>query len=258
MTRLRLALSTAAFGLAIAALGLVLSPWSERPAVAQSASFDPAQTSEIEAIVRAYLLAHPEIIVEAVTLYEKAQEEQQLAMQQEQIVARRADLVDRATSPVVGNPDGDVTLVEFFDYQCPYCKRMVERMEELMAEDPDLRVVFKEFPILGPNSVIAAKAALAAREQGLYEELHGEMMAHDGQLNEELIHQMAGRVGLDVERLIRDMESPQVLAEIAANLELAQAIGVRGTPAFVIGDQLVPGAVGLEVLQDLIRQQRNG
>ena len=241
----------------LATAGLVLG-LALTPAAAQDDALSAAQRAEVEEIVRAYLLDNPEIVYEALTILQQREEMAAAERQREMVVAFRDQLTESPSSPIMGNPDGDVTLVEFFDYQCGYCKRMLDRMFQIADDDSNLRIVFKEFPILGPQSTVAAQAALASREQGLYIELHNALMGFQGPLSDDVIFGLAREVGLDVDQLQRDMQSDAVMAEISANLELARALDIRGTPAFVIGDNVIPGAVGLGVLQDMIEQVRSG
>jgi len=159
-------------------------------------------------------------------------------------------------SPVTGNPDGDVTLVEFFDYNCPYCRQVAPVVAEAEATDPQLRIVYKEFPILGPGSVFAAKAALAAHQQGLYFAFHEALMQAGGRADEESVLAVARDVGLDVERLRSDMKDPEIQAAIDRNLALAEALRITGTPGFVVGRRILRGATELETLQSLIREAR--
>ncbi|MBW8728935.1 MAG: DsbA family protein, partial [Inquilinus limosus] len=163
-----------------------------------------------------------------------------------------------ASSPVIGNAQGDVTLVEFFDYQCGYCKRAQPDLERLVKQDTGLKVVLKEFPILGPASVTAARASLAAKMQGKYLEFHTKMMGLKGQLTDQVIYDTAQQVGLDLDKLKQDMNDASVVAELRANMDLAQALGVQGTPAFVINDQIIPGAVGFDALKSEIDKERAG
>ena len=149
-------------------------------------------------------------------------------------------------------------MVEFFDYNCPYCRQVASVMAEAEAGDPELRVVYKEFPILGPGSVFAAKAALAADRQGRYVEFHKALMDADSRVDETSVLAIAEEVGLDVERLKQDMQDPAIQAEIDGNLELAQALRITGTPGFVIGDEFVRGATDLETMTGLIEAARNG
>jgi protein-disulfide isomerase len=159
-------------------------------------------------------------------------------------------------SPVGGNPDGDVTLVEFFDYNCGYCKRVMPAVEAVAEADPNLRIVYKEFPILSEGSMIAARAALASRAQDLYEPFHEALMGFEGRIGESEVFAIAEGVGLDVEQLREDMGSDAVTAEIAANMDLARALQINGTPAFVVGDQVIPGAVPQAQLESAIAEAR--
>ncbi len=172
------------------------------------------------------------------------------------IIGRQDELLNDPASPVGGNPDGDVTLVEFFDYQCPYCKRIFPSIQALLAEDRNLRYVFKEFPILGKESVFAARAALAARRQGKYLEFHTALMPARGKLTETRVMRLAEKAGLDVDRLRRDMADRTIDAMIQRNLDLADGLGIFSTPVFIIGDTQVPGAVEIDTLKILIARAR--
>jgi protein-disulfide isomerase len=150
-----------------------------------------------------------------------------------------------------------VALVEFFDYRCPYCKQVAPAIEALLGEDKQLRIVYKEFPVLGPESVTASRAALAARKQGKYEALHRALMGMKGQINDAAIFNVAQSAGLDVEKLKRDMQAPEIDRMLQANQQLAAALDIRGTPGFVIGDEVVPGAIGIDALRQLIATARS-
>ena len=226
------------------------------PSQPAAQTYGEAERAEIELIVRDYLLRNPEIIVEAIEVLQSREQQAQLEQQRQALAALQSEVFDSPTSPTMGNPDGDVVLVEFFDYQCGFCKRVLDDVFELSESDGNIRVVFKELPILGPESVVAARAALAARPQGRYVELHNALMGYRGTLSEQVIFDIAADIGLDVDRLRSDMESPEVAAEIAANLQLAQRLGIGGTPAFVIGDQVVPGAIGLDRMRALVEAER--
>ena len=219
----------------------------------------PADLSvqQIEKIVREYLLREPEIIYQALEELQRRQAEAEAARQQAAIAENRSELLNDPASPVGGNPDGDVTLVEFFDYRCAYCRRVVSSMRALLDEDRDLRVVFKELPVLGPDSERAARAALASRRQGGYVPFHFALMAAED-LSLQGIRAAAEAVGLDPDRLEADMAAPEVNAAIQANYALANELGIEGTPAFVIGTQLIPGAVDKARLEQLIREARSG
>jgi len=216
---------------------------------------DKAQ-AEFEQRVRAYLLEHPEVISEALQRLEEREQAAQANQAQAALKAYADKLLRDPESPVGGNPKGDVSLVEFFDYNCSYCRQVAPHMVKVEASDPKLRIVYKEFPILGPNSTFAAKAALAAHRQGKYAELHKALMEAKGPNTEKTVLDTVGRLGLDLDRLKTDMADPAVQAQIDANLVLARALHVRGTPGFVVGDKIVRGAVDLATMERLIQEAR--
>jgi protein-disulfide isomerase len=223
------------------------------PMSSKAADLDP-----FEQRVREYLLKNPEVILEALQILR----ERELAAEVENItrtIAERSeDILNDPAAPVGGNPSGDVTLVEFFDYNCQYCRRVAPTVVELEGDDPGLRLVYKEFPILGPGSQFAARAALASRRQGKYVPFHNALMQATGQVTEESVMDVARTVGLDPEQLMADMQDPALQEAIARNLRLAEALGITGTPSFIIGEEVVPGAVDLGTLQRLIAHARRG
>jgi protein-disulfide isomerase len=212
---------------------------------------------QIEKIVRDYLLREPEVVYQALEELQRRQAEATAARQQAAIAENQSELLDDPSTPEGGNPEGDVTLVEFFDYRCAYCRRVVSSMRALLDEDRGLRVVFKELPVLGPDSVRAARAALASRKQDRYVPLHFALMAADD-LSPAGIRAAAEAVGLDPDQLEADMAAPEVTGAIDANYALANELGIEGTPAFVIGGQLLPGAVEKARLEQLIQEARSG
>lgn len=222
-----------------------------------AAEFSAEQRTEIEKIVREYLIKNPDVMLEVLQAAQEQIRSEARAQRAAALVERRREIYEDPESPVSGNPKGDVTLVEFFDYRCPYCKQVVPAIDALLAEDKQLRFVYKEFPVLGPESVTAARAALAARKQGKYEAMHRALMGLKGQVNEAAVLNAAESVGLDVERLKRDMAAPEIDKILQDNQELAEALNIRGTPAFVIGDEIVPGAVSLDALRQLVKVARN-
>lgn len=237
----------------LAGLSIGLTAGSAAPAMAQGTEPAPAftreQTRAIERIVRDYLLKNPEILPEVVQALESK-------MARNAIAANRDALFNDANSVSIGNPKADVTIVEFFDYTCGYCQVMAPRLQKLVAADSNLRLVFKEFPIRSPVATFASKAAIAARKQGRYVEFHNALYAKGGVLTEASILEKAKSVGLDVNRLKKDMESPEVEAIIEANHSLGNALSIRGTPAFIINNQMVPGAVSEEELVAQIKTAR--
>ena len=244
------------------AIAVVAGVWfglkadAQRAQVAPPMSTDPAELDPFEQRVREYLLSNPEVIMEALQLLQERQRAAEAENLKRRLAERRAEILHDPAAPVGGNPDGDVTLVEFFDYNCPYCRRVAPSVAELVETDPDLRVVYKEYPILGPGSQFAARAALASAKQGKYASFHHALMEADGQVTEQTVIEVARTVGLDIERLRADMEDPAIQEAIARNLQLANALGITGTPSFIIGQELVPGAVDLGTLLGLIDRAR--
>lgn len=216
----------------------------DRPAVASK--------GEIEQIVREYIVRHPEVLIESVRAY---QERERIAAQQrsrEAVLAKRRELFEDAASPVAGKADAGIRIVQFFDYNCGYCRRVSSTVAKLLEERPDVQVIFRELPILGPESHLAARGALAARKQGAYLEFHHALMDLKSPATKAAIEETAGKLGLDIARLKADMVSAEVQAMLAENQRLAGAIGVQSTPSFVIGSELVSGAMDLPGFQALI------
>lgn len=230
------------------------------PAAAQSA-FTEAQRAEIVEILRRALREDPAILREALTGLDAADQRARAEAQRVAIRQNGEALFADAADPVRGNPRGDVTIVEFFDARCPYCKQMQPAMDALLRRDPNVRVVTKDLPILGPSSVVAARALLASQRQGRYAAYYDALMSLRTEPTEAVLREQAQRVGLDWARLRRDMEDPAIAERIAANLRLAHALGVEGTPALVIGSgpataHLVPGAVELGQLERMVAEAR--
>ena len=237
---------------AIAACAVVLG-------VTQAAAQAPAANlsrDQIEQIVREYLLNHPEIIVEAIEGLEEKRRRATEDSQRAALATQRDLILNDPDAPVGGNPGGDVTLVEFFDYRCPYCKQVAQPLAQLIKEDGKVRFVFKELPVLGPDSVTAARAALAAHMQGKYAEMHDALLRHRGTYDDQAIARIAAEVKLDPRRLKADMAKPEITAMLDRNRQLARDLAVTGTPAFVIGNMVVPGAVDLETLKKLVADAR--
>jgi protein-disulfide isomerase len=228
-------------------------------AIAQPAppmSGKAAELDPFEQLVREYLLKNPEVIMEALQVLEERQRAAEAETFKRTIAERSDEILNDPAAPVGGNPAGDVTLVEFFDYNCPYCRRVAPTVVELEEADPGLRVVYKEFPILGPGSEFAARAALASQLQDKYVPFHNALMRATDQVTEQTVIEIAREVGLDTERLEQDMRDPAIEEAIARNLQLANALGITGTPSFVIGDRMVPGAADFGTLQRLIAEVR--
>src|SRR5262245_12162756 len=217
---------------------------------------EPADQTALGKTIRTYLLANPEVLVEAMQELERKQDNQRDATASKVIQEKQAELFRDADSPLGGNPNGDVVIVEFNDYQCPYCKRTHQSMKSVVGADGKIKVIYKDLPILGDASKIAALAALASVKQGKHQPLHNALMEYSGRLDRDKILDIAQSAGLDRAQLEKDMEDPKLKAVIERNLALATALGVRGTPAFVIGKQFVPGAIDAAALKQLIAEAR--
>ena len=233
---------------------LLLNPGVRGMALAAS----EMSQDQLDQRIHDYILAHPEVLVQALQSLDERQRQAEAAQAKETLKARANDIFQDRQSPVGGNAQGNVTLVEFFDYNCPYCRMMAPIMDQAMADDPQLRIVYKEFPILGPDSVFAAKAALAAEKQGKYAVFHKALYSAKTRVTEAIVLKVAAETGLDVERMRGDMQQPEIQAAIDRNAELAQALRITGTPGFVAGDQIFPGATDLATLKKLIEQARAG
>jgi protein-disulfide isomerase len=232
------------------------------PPAASAQSFSDGQRGEIGTIVKSYLLAHPEVLEEAMAELNKRQAAAE-AEKHEASVATNADAIFNSPRGVVlGNKDGDVTFVEFFDYNCGYCKRAMADMLDLMKTDPKLKVVLKEFPVLSEGSVEAAKVAVAVRMQDpsgkKYLDFHQRLLGGRGPADKARAMAAAKEAGLDTARIEKDLASPEGRATIEENFKLAESMGMNGTPSYVIGKQVVIGAVGLDDLREKIAVARCG
>jgi protein-disulfide isomerase len=245
-------------------ISLIASAASFNTFAAQT--FSPEQQKQIDSMIHDYLLNHPEILIQM------SQKLQQQHMQEIATIEQHAQkviptltkpLFYDSTSPIAGNPQGNITLVEFFDYQCPHCKEMTATIDNLIKKDPNLKVVYKEFPIFGRSSELAAQAALAANKQGKYLAFHDALMNADSNIDEKFILELAKNQGLNVEKLQKDMKDPAIMAEIKQNQSMAKQLKLLGTPAFVIGNTqnpqhiaalLIPGTTSEQILQMLIQK----
>lgn len=219
------------------------------PFAAPADALETAEREAIEAVVRELLQREPQVVIEAIEAFRAQQESARQAATQAALVTH-AERLTAADHPSAGPSDAPVTLVEFFDYRCSFCRRMAPTVVSLMETNPEVRRVFIEFPVLGPESLRAAQAALAVWEQdpSLYPDFHHALM-HADDLSAPALVRMATQLGLDGERLVDDMQSTSVRERLQRNYELASAIGVEGTPAYVVGDRLLPGAVPIQQLQ---------
>ena len=240
-----------------AAAGCLLALFASSSAVGEPMT--PGQTEAIEKIVHEYLLKNPEIIVEAFESYRERQRLAEIAAVRKTLAQRKNDLRHDPGSPVGGDPAGDVVVIEFFDYRCGVCKRVHPIVAELIRTDKKIRRVYKEWPILGPESVFAARAALASRRQGKYLAFHKALMDAKRALTPATVFKIAETVGIDSGRLEKDMEDPKIAAILKRNHELAEELKLTGTPSFVIGDELLRGGRDLDGMRAIVdRQRRQG
>jgi len=227
------------------------------PAIAQDKSaFTAAQREQLKTLVHDYLMENPEVIAEAIG---KLQEKEEAKKDQDRlatIAMNKQELINPKEQTAIGNLQGDITIVEFFDYNCGYCKSMFNDLLQVMKSDGKIKIVTKEFPILGPSSITATKAALASRNQRKYAEFHQALMTYKGGLNDAAIMTVAKGVGLNVEKLQEDMKDPEFDKLIEKNHDLAKQLGITGTPALLIGDTFIGGAIGKDRLVSLIAAAR--
>lgn len=208
--------------------------------------------ADIKRLALEAILEKPEILIEALSILQERENVALAEAQTDALSELRDDFEQNA--PIFGNLDGSVTLVEFFDYNCGYCRRASSEVKAVLEASKDVRIIYREFPILGPGSEVAARASLAARNQGKYQQFHEAMMALNGQAVEASVMKIAGDVGLDLEVLKTDMQSDLVNDHIAASLRLAEALGITGTPTFVLGDEIIPGVIERGTLLEKIAE----
>ena len=242
------------------AVATPLTPAAAQGEITPAPQFTPLQQNQIRLIIRDYLLENPDVIYEAIQILQQRQQTGQEERQRLALTDQRELLVNSPDDPTVGDPDADVVVVEFFDYKCPYCKSVWPTLAQLLSEDRGVRLVYKEFPILGQDSVYAARASLAAYRQApeKYKAFHEALMRASATLNEDVVMRIADAVGLDVERLKEGMAAEDIAEIIENNYRLARSLGINGTPGFVIGEKVVPGAINLETLRALVREARAG
>ncbi len=226
----------------------ILSAWAESSSVPGQPALDRA--------IEQYIRLHPEVIEQALRSLEVTRQEEERLRVVQAVATHQEELLRDLASPVSGNPNGDVTVIEFFDYRCGYCKRVASAVTQLQRDDPGVRVVYKDFPILGEASAFGARAALAAREQGKHQAFHEAMLASDNELTQEEVFAIAQRVGLDVKKLETDLQAPDRQTALDRNRALATLLGISGTPGFVVGGEVYPGALDLARLKALVAKAR--
>lgn len=241
---------------AVAALAMISVPLAA--CSEEAAPLSPEATQQMEQVVRDYLIKNPEVIIEALDAYQAREQQAVENRQTETLGLLEQDIKRNPNDPVMGNPDGKLTVVEFFDYRCGYCKRVFDDVQALVKEAGDIRYVLKEFPILGPDSVFASRAAQAVwiHQKDKYAPFHSAMMKSKGNLNEAKVLKLAGGVGIDITRLKDQMDDPVVAQTLEATARQAQALNITGTPAFLFGSKIVPGAIPLDQMQALVGAMR--
>jgi protein-disulfide isomerase len=208
--------------------------------------------ADIEKIVREYILQHPEVLMESVQSHRDRERVEAQKRSIDAVAANRRELFADAASPVAGPAEAEVAIVQFFDYKCGYCRRVSSTLSTLLEKHKNVRMIYKELPILGPDSHIASRAALAAEKQGAYMAFHRELMTLNGPITPESIEGAGRKLGLDVTKLKADMSSKEVEGALMQNQRLANAIGVQSTPSFVIGGELISGAMDISRFEELI------
>ncbi len=242
---------------ALAAAGLLLAMMLPLPA--RATDFSPEQKETIRLLIKEYLIANPEIIQDAMNELEKRQTENEKAAQAKAVTELMPALSQSARATVIGNPKGDVTLVEFFDYNCGYCKSALNDLVKLVKEDSKLRVVIRDFPVLGPESVDAAVVAVAARQQfsgAKYLEFHQKLLETKGRIGKDRAMSVARDLGADLSKLSKDMELTETKTLLSETMTIADALRLQGTPAYVVGNEVVFGAVGYDALKSAIDNTR--
>lgn len=222
-------------------------------------SFTEEQKAEINTMLEQFVNDNPEIIMKSVRQYLEKEEKKhraKAALSAKEGLEKYKNAFEDENLPVMGNPDGDITIVEFFDYNCGYCKKAFADLLKLVERDKNVRVVLQDLPILSPTSAEMSKLSLAAHKQGKYFEMHKALMEHRGGHNMEVFLKLAEDIGLDIEQLKEDAKSKIVEEALAKSREISQTLGIRGTPGFIVGDKIFPGYVRLEGMLDIIKKAR--
>ena len=216
------------------------------------ASITFAQDTTLEKKVLEIIRNNPEIIMEAIKILQAREAQFKQEQVDQNIKTSKQWLKDDKNAPVLGNPNGEITIVEFFDYNCGYCRRAFKTIMSLIEDNNSIKVVMRELPILGDASVFTAKASLAAQNQKKYKEFHIALMDNRGRNTEKSVLKIAKQIGLNIDQLKLDMNSSFVLTHIEESKKLSQSLGINGTPAFVFGNEIVPGALDLQTMKDLV------
>ena len=221
----------------------------------KSATVTNKERKSIELIIREYLLANPSIIRDAMQALQIQEEKEKRQRAAESLKILKSDIYSDPESPSVGNAKADVSIVVFFDYNCGHCKNTLPALQGLLSKDPSLRIIYKEFPILGPESQLASLAALAAKRQGKYSEFHHALMA-SSEINNSVIKGISDSLKMNYTTLQKDMSDPKLNEALNRNLRLASSLGINGTPAYIVGNQIIPGAIDSESLKRVVQAER--
>lgn len=227
------------------------------PPQANAQDFTDAQKKQINQMIKNYITNNGDTILEGVNKYQAKLQEQDRKEAEENAKTFLDSLKNRTDLPMAGNPDGDITMVEFFDYNCGYCRKALEEIKTVLKDDKNLKVIFMDMPILGPSSMEAAKWSLAANKQGKYFEYHQAIMNHNGPKNDESLEKLAKKIGLDIKKLKKDKDSDGIAETLNNNVAQAQTIGIRGTPGFIIAGEVSPGFIPASRIKNIIEEARN-
>jgi protein-disulfide isomerase len=243
----------------IRSLLLVVALQVMGPAAWANEDLSSKQQAAVKTIVREYFRQHPEVIVEALQEMQARGRTAENRPSRETLAALHDELLNDKSAPIGGNPDGNITIIEFLDYRCGYCKKMFPGLMATLKSDGNIKYMLREFPILGPASLFASKAALAVwqTEPGRYMDFHTALMKNTGNLTNSKVIRLAQNIGLNTNKLRVSMDSPAIEAVINRNYEIAKVLNISGTPVFIIGGKLVPGAVGVDALKRLVAEARN-
>ncbi len=217
--------------------------------------FNAEQTKEIEVLFKKFLSDNPELILKSVDDYRSSQEKKTQQSAQKNLAEYKDYFADNKL-PIAGNPNGDVTVVEYFDYNCGYCRKAFADLVSLIEEDKNVRIILQEMPILSPSSIKMASIALAAHKQGKYFEMHTALMDYKGGQSDNAFYGLAEKLGLDIEKLKTDAASADIKAQIQKSMDMARALDIRGTPGFIIGNEIYPGYIGMDGLRDAVKKAR--
>ena len=239
------------------ALTLTL-PLALAPSLSQANALTPEQKAEVESIVKEYILNNGKAIIDSVQTYQTAEQAKADEEMQKNVGVLAEEIKKDKELPFTGKKDAGITIAEFYDYNCGYCKKAWQEVQQLLEKDKDIKLVFIDFPILGPSSLEAAKWALAAQKQGKYFEFHRELMNFQGQKDEASLTKLAKNAGLDLKQLEKDRQDPSIEERLTKNREMAEKVGIQGTPGFMINDKIFHGYISYDAMEGTVKDIREG